>query len=459
MLELHVWGPAFGLPSFDAECLATIAFLSFAMSRDEFVVVNSSNPLLSPEQKLPLLRDGTTLISSFQNIVHYVKSLPSVHDINAELSPLQRAQSIAFSSLVTARATDLFDSAFYLNSENYTGAIRPLISSLLPFPVRYMLPQQLLAAAKDRQGVAPAHFDEDTSISITANPAEAVDVTTTAHLTTAPAGPGELSATKRATFRLEALAKDLYAPLLEQLQDKPFLISSEQDRPSEADCLAFGYLAICLFSDLPNNIVSESLRNKYPRLAAWVHKLRPALLGPLLEPDQIAKLEGPEPTRFSENGLQFAASRGERGDLVWLGRLVLSSLPFAGYFSKNQKVVEEEKDAAETPEEKERRIAMKKAQARRKWVNGLVLAAGLVGWIGYVIYGTDVQVVFVDGDEEDDENVRHSGHRDDDEEEEEEEDEEDEGEYHPDLSDEDNEGIEDQLVGVQYDGDDDDDDF
>lgn len=31
VLRLHVWGPAFGLASIDAECLATIAYLAYAL--------------------------------------------------------------------------------------------------------------------------------------------------------------------------------------------------------------------------------------------------------------------------------------------------------------------------------------------------------------------------------------------------------------------------------------------
>lgn len=182
-------------------------------------------------------------------------------------------------------------------------------------------------------------------------------------------------------------------------------------------------------------------------------------MGPLLEPEQILNLEGPEPTRFTENGLQFAAASRERGDLAWLGRVVLSNLPFAGYFTSvnNQKALDFEKEAAETPEEKEERIEKKKANTRRKWVNGAMVVAGLVGWCAYVIYGAGIELQFVEeGDfaDEEEAQVRHSGHRDENEEEE------DDGEVvdvGPDLSDEDNEGIEDQLVGIHYDDDDDDD--
>jgi sorting and assembly machinery component 37 len=48
MLELHVWGPAFSLPSIDPQCLATIAYLVKAVPKDEWVLVASSDPSVSP---------------------------------------------------------------------------------------------------------------------------------------------------------------------------------------------------------------------------------------------------------------------------------------------------------------------------------------------------------------------------------------------------------------------------
>jgi sorting and assembly machinery component 37 len=47
-LELHVWGPAFGLPSIDAECLAAIAYLRHCLGDGEWVLVASSDTSVSP---------------------------------------------------------------------------------------------------------------------------------------------------------------------------------------------------------------------------------------------------------------------------------------------------------------------------------------------------------------------------------------------------------------------------
>jgi sorting and assembly machinery component 37 len=48
VLELHIWGPGFSLPSIDAQCLATIAYFSLAVPKASWVLVASSDPTVSP---------------------------------------------------------------------------------------------------------------------------------------------------------------------------------------------------------------------------------------------------------------------------------------------------------------------------------------------------------------------------------------------------------------------------
>ena len=88
MLELHVWGPAFGLPSLAAHCLAAIAYLQQAVPRGKWQLIASCNPALSPTSmragplprtqrltqtdELPALRNGDIWIGGFRNIFHYL---------------------------------------------------------------------------------------------------------------------------------------------------------------------------------------------------------------------------------------------------------------------------------------------------------------------------------------------------------------------------------------------------
>lgn len=43
VLRLHVLGPAFGLASVDAECLATITYLAYAVPHSEYELVATSS--------------------------------------------------------------------------------------------------------------------------------------------------------------------------------------------------------------------------------------------------------------------------------------------------------------------------------------------------------------------------------------------------------------------------------
>lgn len=47
-LELHIWGPAFGLPSIDAECIAAVAYLNASLPLTAWTLVASYDPSLSP---------------------------------------------------------------------------------------------------------------------------------------------------------------------------------------------------------------------------------------------------------------------------------------------------------------------------------------------------------------------------------------------------------------------------
>lgn len=96
-LELHIWGPAFGLPSIDAECLAAIAYLRHCLRGEEWVLVASSDPSVSATSDLPALKSGSLWISRYRNIVNYLKKYSTGEsDLDRDLDSLQRADSIAY---------------------------------------------------------------------------------------------------------------------------------------------------------------------------------------------------------------------------------------------------------------------------------------------------------------------------------------------------------------------------
>lgn len=70
MLDLYVWGSAFGLPSIDAECLAIITYLHNSLSSTDWRLIPSNDASVSPSR--------TSQISP-PSLVSFVLSLTRRH--------------------------------------------------------------------------------------------------------------------------------------------------------------------------------------------------------------------------------------------------------------------------------------------------------------------------------------------------------------------------------------------
>ncbi|KAL9125003.1 MAG: hypothetical protein Q9217_005738 [Psora testacea] len=72
VLQLHIWGPAFTLPSIDPQCLAAVTYVAQTVPHGQWVLVASSDEGLSRERELPALCDEQTTVAGFDNIVSYL---------------------------------------------------------------------------------------------------------------------------------------------------------------------------------------------------------------------------------------------------------------------------------------------------------------------------------------------------------------------------------------------------
>lgn len=50
-LELHIWGPAFGLPSIDPESLAALSYLGHVVPPGDWSLIASNDAALSPDRR------------------------------------------------------------------------------------------------------------------------------------------------------------------------------------------------------------------------------------------------------------------------------------------------------------------------------------------------------------------------------------------------------------------------
>lgn len=96
VLELHVWGPAFSLPSIDAQCIAAVTYLTQAVPRGEWILIASGERCLSPTGELPALRNENVWIGGFRNIVDYITQFSvGTWCLDAELEGSEWADCIA----------------------------------------------------------------------------------------------------------------------------------------------------------------------------------------------------------------------------------------------------------------------------------------------------------------------------------------------------------------------------
>ncbi|KAK9480867.1 hypothetical protein V1514DRAFT_324678 [Lipomyces japonicus] len=155
--ELHIWGPVAGLPSFDPDCLVALLYLQFSSQTSNhatnYVVIPSSNPLLSPDYRLPFIRDadsGHVIASGIYQVLRHFKSF--VYDLDQHLDqPSLGASSTAVASYVNQHLVVLSSYIQRVHVVNYRSLFRPAVARLAPgLPWQYLVPVWLLTAAKDR---------------------------------------------------------------------------------------------------------------------------------------------------------------------------------------------------------------------------------------------------------------------------------------------------------------------
>lgn len=276
-MQLFVLGPAFDLPSIDAECNAAIALLQ-RRQREDWQLV----PTHKDDQRLPLLVDGGEQFAGFQNIARH---LAVVDGAQGPLGPEQRGTSTAISSFIESNAQTLLDISLYVSFGNYSST-RSAFTSVLPWHANYILPPRRRAAARARtEHLGISSIDVDNVHEDMSNRPGGYD------------GVGkeqqgfEVEAQKRAslllprkdtvrsllqrpehvaTFKLHALAENFFAPLQDMLGDEQDFIGSEM---TDVDCLAYGYLCLMLYPKMSQDWLASTMRRKYKKLVEYTDRI------------------------------------------------------------------------------------------------------------------------------------------------------------------------------------------
>lgn len=189
------------------------------------------------------------------------------------------------SSFIEADGQLLLDVSLYVSFENYRLRTRPAFTRILPWWANYVLPPHRRAAAKARtEHLGVSTIDIDTvhddlidkpkNLKTSQKGFEHETEKRARHLlgrqntVSSMLGKPEHAA----AFRLKALSDAFFGPLRDFLGDNEYLLST--DAPSLLDCLAYGYLSLMLYPQMPQDWLATAIRKQYPSIAAYVERLR-----------------------------------------------------------------------------------------------------------------------------------------------------------------------------------------
>ncbi|KUL82502.1 hypothetical protein ZTR_10650 [Talaromyces verruculosus] len=398
VLELHVWGPGFFLPSIDAQCLATIAYFVKTVPKDKWVLVASSDPSVSPSNELPAVKDGQTWVSKFRNIVDYVRQYSNEEwDLDADWEGLDKADITAFSAFLESNGQLLLDLSLYVSSQNYYAATSPAYGSILTWPNQWILPPKLRNAAKHRTehlGLSSLDLEateeqqrerERAATGVSAGQIPASLITRPRETVSTLLG----KTAQYSQFRLDGLTAELFEPLEQLLGAKKYLLADGQ-RPSSLDMLVLGYLSLVLFPEVPSKWLRESLTTKTPRLAKYVERMRDECFG------GVVRLEEAFPDTAEIKIKSFLPWRQpERTNAVKIGSTLLNTLadatPIWKDFRMNSRLQQSAKSMGSSKEEFDSKNAeavsvYANAQRRDLYISIASVAAGLAAMVGYLTY-------------------------------------------------------------------------
>lgn len=150
---LYKWSGHSGLPSLTAASLQTEAYLRFA--KVDFCVQDCSSASSSPTGVIPAVDTGSDIpaatelgdLAAARAILAALAKSNTVN-LDAGLSPAQRAELLAFVTLVTARLDVATHYTTWLEPRGFREFRKAAYGSALPFPLSYLVPWSQRAEMK-----------------------------------------------------------------------------------------------------------------------------------------------------------------------------------------------------------------------------------------------------------------------------------------------------------------------
>ena len=332
MLEVYIWGPAFGLPSIDADCLAVVLFLQSRLSVDDYVLIPSNDPLANPYGELPALQDAAVSTTEplwhvgYLSITKYVDQLLRTE---LELDDQQSASLIAYTEYFYNKGRELIDLSLWVSSENYTSVTRDALHKLLQWPDSWTVPGRLRQQARSRtEHLGLSGIDLDLAAEEQAKhdmKSQGLEAQIPKKFMKPHQGVSHIfgQGSRRQQFKLAALADDFFDAVVELKTGNSWLLATSQ--PTTLDCIILSFVLIMDKAEVPHDWLGFSLQDRHIRLLEWCREQSTGLLG--------------TSSKFADGSLDMSSDSlpwKKPSDLDWsgFGKSVLRNftvvLPFIG---------------------------------------------------------------------------------------------------------------------------------
>ncbi|KAF7729344.1 hypothetical protein EC973_004600 [Apophysomyces ossiformis] len=347
-MQLYVWSPALNAPSIDPKCVVVESVLR--LLKVDYTIVHANDPQTSPTGELPLLKDGSAWVAGVHRILNHLAKRNL--DANESLSSEERAEYLAYATLIQERLYDCMLFTWYADTTNFVKTIRPTYANLLSFPSCYIVPIQLKKSATARL----ARYEVEIKSDDTGLPQNEIEEMKELQKT------GWHHASVR--FLMYRLARETYSILNHKLGEKDYMFG---ERATLLDCIAFGYLALHLYPELAHGRLQHILIHEYPRLAQFCDRFKT--------------------TYFSDE--QAISQPAEDVPSFW--RTIISN-PRTIFNNVKDNIVSY---MGEPEAEKKKTPAQIEFEKKRLWS----ITGGVMFLLAYVVYNGIVSIEFEDDDE------------------------------------------------------------
>ncbi|KAJ1919994.1 hypothetical protein H4219_001655 [Mycoemilia scoparia] len=210
----------------------------------------TGDPGVSATGSLPLLRDNNDLAESgYDHAIQYLER--QGHNLDRSLSKIQKAEALAYSTMVREGFSDLLDYEWFLVEENFIHNIRPGLAKLVRFPASY---------------IVPSHFKQRATKRISY--CEWSNTITKQQAPKSNGNPGTF--TNLESTKLISEARKYLDALRDKLGSQEFFFGTS---PTGFDCICYGYLSLGLYSELKHAILAPLIKDEYPTIYEFCERM------------------------------------------------------------------------------------------------------------------------------------------------------------------------------------------